>query len=67
MTEDPRGWIPLKDGLGEEDRAHVQKILQNGVTTPREGEKLTKVGLFLRDRAFFKEGSVDPLNSSDWA
>ena len=65
MTDEPAPWVLLKQGLSDEDRMHVRKILQSSVTSLRQGEKLSKVGVFLRERTFFEGGSVEAFKGLD--
>ena len=65
MTEESAKWVPLKQGLSQEDRAHVGKILRSSVTSTRQGERLSEVGVFLRDRTFLEESSVEAFKRLD--
>ena len=64
-TSMPEDAIPLKEGLGVEDRAHVGKILRGNATVPGMEEKLSEVGVFLRDRTFIRKNAVDAFKQLD--
>ena len=55
--------IPFRSVLGDEDREHVRRIMLRSATDGGETGMVSKVGAFLRDRAYFSQESVAPLQA----
>ena len=65
MNDLPEDIVLLIEGLADEDRAHVRKILRGSVTNVGRGKMLSEVGVFLRDRTYFRKDTVEPFKKLD--
>lgn len=50
--------VPFRSVLGEDDREHLRRIMLRSMTQGGDAEVLSRVGAFVRDRAYLNQESV---------